>query len=89
MGQPSKLVEIPNELIAFMRTSSQILYSVPQALIYWNGFRATVGCSYDTVQSATMYGYQIQNTSCTTQIESALEKIREIESIKMDTTCSS
>ncbi|EFO86149.1 hypothetical protein CRE_01628 [Caenorhabditis remanei] len=76
MGSPKSMTSVPDSLIAFMRTASQIMFSTPISLNSVDLYRYKIGCDYDTISTATVFGYQIKNSSCESYVEAAIDKIR-------------
>ncbi|KAF1765147.1 hypothetical protein GCK72_005099 [Caenorhabditis remanei] len=87
MGSPKSMTSVPDSLIAFMRTASQIMFSTPISLNSVDLYRYKIGCDYDTISTATVFGYQIKNSSCESYVEAAIDKIRSMELLKMSTEC--
>ncbi|ULU04318.1 hypothetical protein L3Y34_017238 [Caenorhabditis briggsae] len=87
IGKPTSMSSIPNSLIAFMRTASQIMYSTPLSLAWVDLYKNKIGCDFDAISTATMFGYKIKNISCQAYVKSAIDKIRAMELQKMETEC--
>ncbi|CAI2324023.1 unnamed protein product [Caenorhabditis sp. 36 PRJEB53466] len=87
LGTPKSMTNVPNPFVSFMRTSSQIMYSAPTSLNQVDFYKNKIGCDYDIISSATLFGYQVQNLSCTDEVKDAIEKIREMEMLKMEAQC--
>uniref|UniRef100_A0A8R1DM10 Uncharacterized protein n=1 Tax=Caenorhabditis japonica TaxID=281687 RepID=A0A8R1DM10_CAEJA len=87
LGEPQSMTSVPHSLVAFMRTSSQVMYSSTLSLNQVHTYKYKIGCVYDTISSATMFGYRLQNGSCEEEVDMAIEKIRDLEIKKMESNC--
>ncbi|CAL2031362.1 unnamed protein product [Caenorhabditis brenneri] len=87
LGIPNSITAVPDTLVAFMRISSQISFSVPASLATLDFYRRKMDCEFDKIATATKYGYQMGNKSCEDYVNTAVENIRAMEMLKMENTC--